>query len=226
MRMLLAAVLVAVGAVLFVPGTATAQTNGSEATSSESFANSAAEECAKLLNEGSSIDDCQKAPSPILPAKNELIWGTISFVALFLLLWKFAWPGLKKGMDTRTERIRDDLASADTARNEAEQVLEEYRAQLTDARNESARIIEEARQQADALRRDQEQRLQTELAAMRERAAADVEAAKAQAVADLRREVTTLAVGAAEVVVQHNLDRSTQEQLVENYINQVANRNN
>ena len=40
--------------------------------------------------EGSKIDDCQKAPSPILPAKNELIWGAISFVVLFVLLWKFA----------------------------------------------------------------------------------------------------------------------------------------
>jgi F-type H+-transporting ATPase subunit b len=225
-RMLLAAVLIAVGALFFVPGTASAQTNPSETTSSESFANSAAEECAHLLSEGSNVDDCQKAPSPILPAKNELIWGTISFVALFLLLWKFAWPGLKKGMDTRTERIRDDLSAADIAKADAEQVLEEYRAQLADARNESARIIEEARQQSDALRRDQEQRLQAELAAMRERAAADVEAAKAQAVADLRREVTTLAVGAAEVIVQRNLDRPTQEQLVENYIAQVASRNN
>jgi len=223
--MLLAGVLVAGAALFVVPSTASAQTNSSETTSSHSFANSAAEECANLLEEGSKIDDCQKAPSPILPAKNELIWGTISFVVLFVLLWKFAWPGLKKGMDSRTERIRDDLAAAEAAKTEAEHVLEDYRAQLSDARNESARIIEEARQQADALRRDQEQRLQTELAGMRERAAADVEAAKAQAVADLRREVSTLAIGAAEVVVQRNLDRPTQEQLIENYISQVASRN-
>ena len=226
MRMLLGAVLVAGGVLFFVPGTASAQTDSSETTSSASFANSAAEECANLLEEGSQIDDCQKAPSPILPAKNELIWGTISFVVLFVLLWKFAWPGLKKGMDTRTERIRDDLAAADTAKSEADQVLDEYRAQLADARNESARIIEEARQQADALRRDQEQRLQSELTGMRERAAADVEAAKAQAVADLRREVTSLAINAAEVIVQRNLDRPTQEQLVENYIAQLASRSN
>ena len=42
---------------------------------------------------------------------------------------------------------------------------------------------------------------------MRERAAADIEASKAQAVADLRAEVARLAIGAAEVVVQHSLDR-------------------
>jgi len=224
--MLFAGVLTATVALFFVPGTASAQTSSSATTSSESFANSAAEECSKLLSEGKSIDDCQKAPSPILPAKNELIWGTISFVVLFVLLWKLAWPGLKKSLDTRAERIRDDLSAADTAKSEAEQVLDDYRAQLGDARNESARIIEEARQQADALRRDQEQRLQTELAAMRERAAADVDAAKEQAIADLRREVSTLAIGAAEVVVQRNLDRPTQEHLVENYINQVASRAN
>ena len=47
---------------------------------------------------------------------------------------------------------------------------------------------------------------------MRERAAADIEAAKAQAIADLRGEVAALAIGAAEVVVGRNLDRDTQTQ--------------
>jgi F-type H+-transporting ATPase subunit b len=219
-------VLLAAGAVLFVPSVASAQEQPTESTASTGHLPEANVECIEILeNSNSKIDDCQKAPSPILPAKNELIWGTISFVVLFVLLWKFAWPGLKKALETRTERIRDDLNAADGAKTEAEHVLEEYRAQLSDARNESARIIEEARQQADALRRDQEQRLQTELAAMRERASADVEAAKTQAIADLRREVSSLAIGAAEVVVQRNLDRPTQEQLIENYINQVASRN-
>jgi F-type H+-transporting ATPase subunit b len=226
MRMLLAAVLLAAGAVLFVPSVASAQEQPTESTESSGHLPEANVECIEILeNSNSKIDDCQKAPSPILPAKNELIWGTISFVVLFVLLWKFAWPGLKKALETRTERIRDDLNAADGAKTEAEHVLEEYRAQLSDARNESARIIEEARQQADALRRDQEQRLQTELTAMRERASADVDAAKTQAIADLRREVSSLAIGAAEVVVQRNLDRPTQEQLIENYINQVASRN-
>jgi F0F1-type ATP synthase membrane subunit b/b' len=39
---------------------------------------------------------------------------------------------------------------------------------------------------------------------------------------DLRGEVAQLAIGAAETVVQRNLDSATQTQLVEDYINQVA----
>jgi F-type H+-transporting ATPase subunit b len=129
-------------------------------------------------------------------------------------------------MDARTERIRSDLDSADSAKSDAERILEDYRTQLADARNESARIIEEARQAADGLRRDQEQRLQTELAELRERAAADIEAAKRQAIADLRGDVADLAIGAAEVIVQRSLDRDTQARLVDNYIEQVASRSN
>jgi F-type H+-transporting ATPase subunit b len=207
-------------------GTDSTSSTASTGTSEAKPAGEAEKDCIKLLEEGKKIDDCQKAPSPILPATNELIWGTISFVVLFLLLYKFAWPALKSGMDARTERIRSDLDSADSAKSDAERILEDYRTQLADARNESARIIEEARQAADGLRRDQEQRLQTDLAELRERAAADIEAAKRQAIADLRGDVAELAIGAAEVIVQRSLDRDTQARLVDNYIEQVASRSN
>ncbi len=182
----------------------------------------AEQHCIELLEQGKTIDDCQKAPSPIKPATNELIWGTISFVVLFAALYKLAWPGLKKSIDGRTEHIRSEVDEADRLKAEAGQILTEYQEQLADAKNESARIIEEARQTADALKRDQEQRLQAELAEMRQKAVADIEAAKAQAVADLRSEVAALAIGAAEQVVEHSLDRETNTALVEAYINQVG----
>jgi F-type H+-transporting ATPase subunit b len=125
-------------------------------------------------------------------------------------------------MDARAERIRRTLDQAEEAKDEAQSILEQYRAQLADAKNESARIIEEARQAADHIKRDQEQRLQAELAETRQRAVADIEAAKIQAVSDLRGEVADLAIGAAETIVQRNLDSATQTQLVEDYINRVA----
>jgi F-type H+-transporting ATPase subunit b len=178
--------------------------------------------CIPILINGGSPDDCQEAPSPILPETNEIIWGGISFLLLLLLMWKFALPAVKEGMNNRTERIRNDLDAAEQAKTEAVGVLDGYKAQLADAKSEAARIIEEARQSADALKKDQETRLQTELAEARARAAADIEAAKAQATADLRNDLAQLAVGAASAVVGKNLDPATQSQLVEDYINSVG----
>jgi F-type H+-transporting ATPase subunit b len=179
-------------------------------------------ECAIVLGDGGSVDDCQEAPSPILPATDELVWGSISFLLLVFLMRKFAYPAIKKGMDARTERIRGDLDAAETAKTEATSVLEGYRAELAGAKSEAGRIIEEARQAADALKKDQAARLQDELAEIRARATADIEAAKVQAIADLKGEVAQLAVGAASVVVHKNLDAATQTQLIEDYINQVS----
>jgi F-type H+-transporting ATPase subunit b len=183
----------------------------------------AAHLCIEQIEAADSIDvDCQEAPNPLLPEKNEIIWGAFGFLVVFFFVAKFGVPAMKKSMDARTERIRTDLASAESQRIEADALLADYRGKLSDAQAESGRIIEEARQSADALRRDQEARLQTELADLRAKAAADVEAAKQQAIADLRGEVAQLAIGAAEVVVKANLDQATQAQLVEDYINQVA----
>jgi F-type H+-transporting ATPase subunit b len=188
----------------------------------ENGATHADAECVEVLAEGGSVTDCQEAPNPLLPEVNEIIWGAVGFAVVFFFLAKFGLPQIKGTMNQRTEKIRSDIAAAESQREEADQVLAEYRAQLNDARSEAGRIIEEARQTADQLKRDQEQRLQSELAEIRERAVADIEAAKSQAVNDLRGELASLAIGAAETVVQRNLDPATQTQLVEDYINRVA----
>jgi F-type H+-transporting ATPase subunit b len=216
-RIVLTGIAVALLSLVGGAATAAAQEEGEEPELTHE-----AEECIEILEGGGEIDECQEAPSPILPATNELIWGSLSFAVLVFLLYKFAWPGLRQGMAARTERIRSDLEEAERAKADAQGVLDEYQRQLADARNESARIIEEARQSADAMRRDLQSRAETDIAALRERAAADVEAAKQQAMADLKAEVSEIAVGAAEMVVKQNLDRDAQIRLVEDYINQVG----
>lgn len=216
-RTLLASLALAVAGILTLAPAAHAQESGGEPKLSKDT-----KECIEAAEKADNPDACQEAPNLILPATDELVWGAISFVVLFFLLRKFAYPAIKQGMENRTERIRSDLASADEAKSEAQAVLEEYRAQLADSRGEAGRIIEEAREAADAMKRDQQARLEADLAELRARAVSDIESAKAQAMADLRDDVAQLAIGAAEAVVQRNLDEATQTQLIEDYINQVA----
>jgi F-type H+-transporting ATPase subunit b len=170
----------------------------------------------------SEAEDCIEAPSPILPATNELIWGGITFAITLFLLWKFAYPAIKKMMEGRSERIRNDLESAEASRVEADELKSRYQADLANARTEASRIIEDARATAEAMKADRLRQLDSEVAELRQRAQADIESAKQQAVADLTDEVASLAIGAAEVVVERSLDRDTQVRLVEQYINQVG----
>ena len=179
-------------------------------------------ECVAILLEGGTVQDCRDAPNPLLPETNEIIWGAIGFAVVFGFLWKFGFPAIKKAMSDRADKIQGDLDAAERAKADAETVKAEYEAKLADARAESGRIIEEARQTADQLKADQQARLTDELATARAQAQADIDAAKGQAMAELRGEVTDIAIGAAEAVVGANLDRNAQTQLIEDYINRVG----
>jgi F-type H+-transporting ATPase subunit b len=183
----------------------------------------AAEECIEQIEAADSIDvECQEAPNQLLPEINEVIYGGLAFLIVFIFLWKFGMPAIKAGMAARSEKIQGDLDAAASERTEASAILTQYQAQLADARTESARIIEEARQAADEVRANLQAKAEADIAELRARATADIEAAKLQAVADLRGEVTALAIGAAEQVVGRNLDAETNAALVEAYINQVG----
>ena len=185
-----------------------------------------AHECIEILEGGGEVDECQEAPSPILPATNELIWGALSFLVLFGLLAKFGFPAIKKGMEERTARIQADVDAAEAAKAEVTSKAAEYDAKLAEARSEAARIIEEARQDADSYRSDKRAEADAEVARLKEQAQADVESSKAQAIADIRGEVATLAIGAAEQVVGQSLDREANVALVEQYIDSVGTRSN
>lgn len=211
-RVLTAACGVAVLALLVTPGVAHAQP-----------ASEAEEHCIELLEDGKKIDDCQEAPSLILPETNEIIWGGLAFLVLLLVMWKYALPPVRNMMKQREERIREDLERAETARTEAETELANYRRQVADARNEAARIIEEARQSADEVKRQIQAQAEADAADTRSRAQEDIRLAADRAQADLQGRVADLSIELAEKIVERNLDRDTQLALVESYIGQVGN---
>jgi F-type H+-transporting ATPase subunit b len=213
-RLLIAVAAIALVGVIATPGVAQAKPKGT-----------AEEECITLLEDGKTIDDCQKAPSLILPATNEIIWGGLAFVVLLLVMWKYALPPVRNMMKQREDRIRDDLERAEKARTEGEGELANYRRQVADARNEAARIIEEARQSADEVKRQIQAQAEADAADIRSRAQEDIRLATERAQADLQGRVAELSIELAEKIVERNLDRDTQLALVESYIGQVGNGN-
>ncbi len=163
-----------------------------------------------------------KAKNPILPEGKEILWGGLAFVIVFVLLaWK-AWPAIKKSLQDREDKIRGDLEHAESVRNQAETELADYQRQLADARNEAGRIIEEARQSAEQVRKDLIARAEVDAAEIRSKASDDIRAASERAMADIQGKVSDLSIELAERIVQQNLDRDTQIQLIENYINEVG----
>jgi F-type H+-transporting ATPase subunit b len=161
-------------------------------------------------------------PSPIFPATNELIWGTIAFLILLVLMYRTVWPSVDKAFKDRRANIEGKLEQAERDRDEAEQLLEQYRRRLRDAEDETQRILDEARANAERVRRDLLAKAETDAGRELDRARQAIRAERDQAIRQLRNEVGTLAVELATRVVGDSLDRDRQLRLVDEYIDELG----
>lgn len=154
----------------------------------------------------------------LLPPIPELIGGIVAFAIVFFFAWRFASPALNRMLEARQQAIGGQLAEAEKAKAEAEQLLADYRAQLAEAREKGNQIIEEARTQAEQMRNDITARAEQQAADIVAKAREDAQAERARALADARRDVANLSIDLAERVVGQSLDRETQLGLVDRYI--------
>ena len=166
--------------------------------------------------------ECYSAPSPIVPVIGEIIWGGLAFAIVAFGLIKFGFPALRKGLADREAKIREDLEAAEQAKAAAQAAGSDNERIVADANAKAAGIIDEARKAAETVRADLIARAEADAADIRARANADAAMATERAMAELQSQVATLSVDLAERVVQRNLDRDTQQALVESFINEVG----
>jgi F-type H+-transporting ATPase subunit b len=160
-----------------------------------------------------------EAPNPLIPPWQEIILGLIAFGLLCFVLMRFVFPQMEKTFAARVDAIEGGIRRAEAAQAEANQLLEQYRAQLAEARTEAARIRDEARADAEDIRQDLLGKAREEsdriIAAGRDQLAAQRESI----VRDLRSEVGSLAVDLASRIVGESLaDEARQRGTVERFI--------
>ncbi len=155
----------------------------------------------------------------------EVFWGTLAFLIVAALLWKFAKEPGANYFKNRTAGIEETLDKARSEREAAEATRDEIKSALAGSDSEAARIVEDARSAADALTAEIAVRAGDDVDLARERAEIDLAAARGQMNADLSGELSRLSFGAAEKVVESSLDGDSQQRLIDSYISQVGGRN-
>jgi F-type H+-transporting ATPase subunit b len=160
--------------------------------------------------------------NPILPTGPELAWGAATFLVLWALMKFVLLKPILKTMEERSAKIRGDLEAAENAKNQAGGALSEYEASLASARVEASRIIDDARAQADEQRKQIMAAAEAEVGQLRAAANTEVAQAKAEALQSMRASVATIAVQAAEAVVQKRLDAAAQRAIVDEYLNRAS----
>jgi len=161
--------------------------------------------------------------NPIVPLWQELVLGSIAFAIVCYVLMKFVFPRMEDTFRARVDAIEGGIKRAEEAQAQANELLEQYRAQLAEARTEAARIRDEARADAEGIRQDVLATAREEseriITAGREQLGAQREAI----VRDLRAEVGSLAVDLAGRIVGESLaDEARTRGTVDRFISELG----
>jgi len=175
-----------------------------------------------MINTYLAAETTETTHNPIIPLWQELVLGAIAFALICYVLMKFVFPRMEETFRARVDAIEGGLKRAEEAQAEANQLLEQYRAQLAEARTEAARIRDEARADAEGIRQDVLGKAREEseriITAGREQLAAQRESI----VRDLRSEVGTLAVELASRIVGESLaDEARSRGTVDRFISEL-----
>lgn len=151
------------------------------------------------------------------------IWILITFVFFLLILRIFAWNPIMDALEKRETKIQESLDAAEKARSEAEQIAQKNQKALKDAEAKAQQIRKEALEEAEMLRNERIEKAKKEANEQLEQAKRSIEQEKKQALNELRDEVADLAINAANIILDKELDEKKNRDLVEKYIKELPN---
>ncbi len=150
-----------------------------------------------------------------------LFWVIVSaanFIVFFLIVKSLAFKGITDTLEARRSRIEQGLQDAEQARRDRESAEQERLAAIQEARREANDIINRAQKVSAESREADIAATREELARLKERASTELEAEKQRALAELRGEVTDLALAAAGRVIGDSMTSDRQRKLVSDFL--------
>jgi F-type H+-transporting ATPase subunit b len=157
----------------------------------------------------------------VSPNVGLMLWTLIAFGVSMLILKKFAFPAIGEALDKRAATIDESLNAAVRTKEEAEELLEEYRARLKEAREQAEDIVARSRKAADTTLEEAKAVAKEYSEEQRAATLKDIEAAKQLALDDIRKEVADLTVIATEKVTRKSLDDADHRRLIEDALSEV-----
>lgn len=146
----------------------------------------------------------------------------LNMIITFAVLKKFLFKPVKKMIDDRQQEIDGLYADAGNAKAQAEALQAQYDARLKSANAEGDRIIQNATRQAQEREEAIVREAQEKAARTMERAHAQVEQEKKQAMNDLKDQVSGMAIGIASAVLEENVDKRKHAKLIDSFVENLG----
>ncbi len=150
-----------------------------------------------------------------------MIWTIVMFFLTLFILKKYVFGPLGASIEKRRTAIQQSIEDAESSRDEAVKLLDEYKVQLTEARKEADELRDRGRRDGERERSS----IVNAAEGQRERILADtqqqVDAQGRAAMASVRDDVAEIALAAAEKITRKSLTDDDHRRLVEEALQEL-----
>ncbi len=159
----------------------------------------------------------------VTPSLGLIVWTTLVFVLLFILLSKFAWKPILSAVKSREESIDNALKAAEKAKEEMASLTAANENLLKEAYLERDNILKVAKETQENIIGQAKNQAKEEAEKLINAARAAIAVEKQAAITELKNQVASLSIEIAEKIVrQHLAADEKQKALAENLAKEVS----
>lgn len=174
---------------------------------------------------GSSGHQGEGKPSVFQGVLDLTIWTIVVFLLLVLILGKYAWKPMLEGLQKREDAIHSALAESQKARDEAQRLRDELRAEMSKANDKVREILEEARRDAQTMSDEMIAKARSEIQGERDRLRREIETARDQALQELWQQTATLAAEISAKVIRKQMTPDDHRRLIDDALTELQSQN-
>ncbi len=155
-----------------------------------------------------------------------IFWMFVSFGILFLILWKFAWPQILKGIDDRAALIDKGVEYAQNAKEQLDNAHLEAQKYITEAQKKQSDMLREADKMKNQIIEEARHEAQKEAQKVMDQAKVSIQQQQKEAELAFRNQVSEFALDIAQKVVRQQMaDEKAQAKLVDSLLDEMEKNN-
>jgi len=166
------------------------------------------------------------SPSPFGGSAVTAIFTLIIFLLLLVVLSRFAWKPLLEALNKREDMIRNDIDGAHKQREDAEQMLKEYRQRLDGAQTDAEKLIKQSAAEAEAARSELLAQAQAQAREALQKVHTQMEQAKQQALRDVYEHSAELAAELAAKILRREVNSEDHRVLIRSATDELESQTN
>ena len=152
---------------------------------------------------------------------DESAWVALGFIIFIAIVWRKVGSALSDLLDNRVNKIKNELAEAETLRIEAEKEFKKFQVMQNEAVEDAKRIIADAHEAAERIRNAAVEKAKESIKRRENQAKAKIAASEAAFLAELRMRATSIAISASKEILVSELNDELNSSIIDESISQI-----